>query len=909
MIDQKISQSGRSVRSILLSLVLACLLPGVIGAIVLFTLQYQAGRVQQERDMIHTARALAQAVDGHLLRVQATAEALATADSLVQGHFERFHERAQKAIADAGIGSNVVLRNNAEQLILNTSKEYGAPLPPQPSRDHVRRVFATGQPAASDLFKVPQYKHPIISLDVPVVIDGVVTYSLGIGVLPEHFQAILKAQDLPSDWVAGILDSGGTIVGRNLSLDEFIGKKASNKLLEAMMTAPEGAVEATTNEGISTLTFYRRSPVTGWSVAIGIPQDSISDALSAPRTSLALGVIALFVLGLTLAWFKGGRIARSFNVLIAPSAALGAGAPAIIPHTGIQEADKVAAALGRASTLLNAKDAQLLEAHRLARIGTWSWDVRTGQVTSSESLAAVCGREVPPFAEQRGTFLTEESWDCVNTAAQEAIRTGKGYDLEIQVNHGSGSTIWMNAKCEAVQDERGEVIELHGTLQDISERKLSERQIRDAALHDILTGLPNRALVMEYCEHLLAAANRGHSQGALLFIDLDRFKPINDLYGHETGDEVLKEISNRLLACTRDEDLVGRLGGDEFVVILSYINADRHRAAVVARHIIDSLSRPISVNGLELGVSASIGISYFPHHARDVGGLIHTADLAMYHCKKTGKASFRFYTTELEKQAEEEILIELRLKKALAQGGFRLHYQPVIDIKSGKLIGAEALVRLEDGQGATLGPDRFVPVAEATGLIADLGQWVVEEACRQHRIWLRQGMALTIAINVSPLQFRHPTFAKKLGEIISETGMSPGSIEIEVTESAVMDDVNEAVDILNRIKSLGVRIALDDFGTGYSSLSSLTSLPLDKLKVDQSFIRHIERDHASRAVTEAILSLGRSLRLDVHGEGIESEYELQYLSEHGCNQAQGYLFSRPLPAHEFALWCRQREAA
>lgn len=588
---------------------------------------------------------------------------------------------------------------------------------------------------------------------------------------------------------------------------------------------------------------------------------------------------------------------------------MGAGAPAIIPHTGIQEADKVAAALGRASTLLNAKDAQLLEAHRLARIGTWSWDVRTGQVTSSESLAAVCGREVPPFAEQRGTFLTEESWDCVNTAAQEAIRTGKGYDLEIQVNHGSGSTIWMNAKCEAVQDERGEVIELHGTLQDISERKLSERQIRDAALHDILTGLPNRALVMEYCEHLLAAANRGHSQGALLFIDLDRFKPINDLYGHETGDEVLKEISNRLLACTRDEDLVGRLGGDEFVVILSYINADRHRAAVVARHIIDSLSRPISVNGLELGVSASIGISYFPHHARDVGGLIHTADLAMYHCKKTGKASFRFYTTELEKQAEEEILIELRLKKALAQGGFRLHYQPVIDIKSGKLIGAEALVRLEDGQGATLGPDRFVPVAEATGLIADLGQWVVEEACRQHRIWLRQGMALTIAINVSPLQFRHPTFAKKLGEIISETGMSPGSIEIEVTESAVMDDVNEAVDILNRIKSLGVRIALDDFGTGYSSLSSLTSLPLDKLKVDQSFIRHIERDHASRAVTEAILSLGRSLRLDVHGEGIESEYELQYLSEHGCNQAQGYLFSRPLPAHEFALWCRQREAA
>jgi len=880
-----------------------------MGAIVLFGLQYQAGRAQQERDMIHTVRALVQAADNYLLRVQATAEALATADSLIQGDFARFHQRARKTVAATGLGTNVVLRNQSEQLILNTSIPYGNALPPQPSREHVRGVFATGKPAVSNLFNVPQFKHPIMSIDVPVIIDGQVMYSMGIGVLPRHFQAILEGQNLPSDWVVGIFDSSGNIVARNISADLFVGRKPSDKLLQSMMSVSEGAVSTTTGEGISTLTFYRRSPVTNWTVAIGIPQQSLTNALVLPLTALAAGVAILFGIGLTMAWFKGRRIAHSFNALIAPATALGGGSPALIPNTGIIEADKVAAAIGRAGELLKAKDKQLIEAHRLARIGTWSWDMHTGEVISSESLAAVCGREIPPFVEQRGTLLTVESWERVNAAAEEAMRNGKGYDLEIQVNHGSGETVWMNAKCEAIRNEREETIALRGTLQDISEQKLSERRIRDAALHDILTGLPNRTLVMEYCGHLLAAASRGHSHGALLFIDLDRFKPINDLYGHETGDQVLNEVAKRLIACTRDEDLVGRLGGDEFVVIVSYLSADRHRAAVVAQHIIDSISRPITVNGMELGVSASIGISYFPDYANDVSTLIHTADLAMYHAKKAGRANYRFYTHELEKQAEEELSIELRLKNALRDGNFRLHYQPVIDIKSGRLIGAEALVRLEDSQGMTLGPDRFVPVAEATGLIEALGEWVAVEACRQHRAWISQGMELTIAINVSPLQFRQPKFAEKLGDIISNSGTNPANIEIEVTESAVMEDLNEAVNILKRIKSLGVRVALDDFGTGYSSLSSLTSLPLDKLKVDQSFVRRIERDQACRAVTEAILSLGRSLKLDVHGEGIESAHALQYLAEHGCNHAQGYLFSRPLPAHEFAQWYREREAA
>jgi len=859
--------------------------------------------------MMHTARALVHAVDSHLFRVQAAAEALATADSLVAGQFGRFHQRARRAIATSGLGINVVLRDRSEQLILNTSMPYGASLPVQPSREHVQRVFSTGKPAVSDLFYVAQFKLPIMSIDVPVVINGEVAYSLGVGLLPEHFNAILNAQKLPSHWVVGILDSSGTIAARSLSAEQFIGKKPSNELLRVTRSSFEGTVEATTGEGIETLTFYSRSHDTKWTVVIGIPRQSLTNALVMPLVLMGVGVAFLFIIGLTLAWFMGGRIAHSFKALIAPAVALGDGASTPIPETGIKEANEVADAIGRADDVLKAKDAQLTEAHLLARIGTWSWSLESGEVTSSESLAAICGREIPPFPEQRGTLLTIDSWERVDAASREAVASGKGYDLEIQINHGSGETVWMNAKCEAIRNAEGKVISLRGTMQDISERRRSEQRVRDAALHDVLTGLPNRTLVMEYCGHLLAAADRNHTRGALLFIDLDRFKPINDLYGHETGDRVLAEVGKRLVDSTRTEDLVGRLGGDEFVVVLPHLGADRHRAATVAQHVIDSVSRPIQINGLDLVVSPSIGISYFPDHADNVSALIHTADLAMYQAKKSGRAAYRFYTPDLERHAEEVLSVELRLKNALRNGNLRLHYQPVIDIKSGKLVGAEALVRLEDSADVVITPDKFIPVAEASGLIGDLGDWVAAEACRQQRDWLSQGLELTMAINVSPLQFREHAFADKLGGIISATGINPASIEIEVTESAVMENLGEAVDILKRIKALGVKVALDDFGTGYSSLSSLTSLPLDKLKVDQSFVRRIERDQACRAVTEAILSLGRSLRLDVHGEGIESERALLYLAEHGCNQAQGYWFSRPLPAPEFAQWYRQREAA
>lgn len=893
-----------SVRTVLIWLVIACLFPGVIATAFLFISEYRKGRSEQEQATIQTSRALMQAIDSHLLRVQAVAETLATSDTLSRRDFARFHRQAREALARSELGTTAVLWDETGKQVLNTAVPWGRPLPAAAAPEQVRIVFASGEASISNIFR-DSSRRPIASIDVPVTLDGKVVYALEVDILSHHFNALLKAQNLPSNWIAAVLDSTGTIAGRTHSPEQFVGKKAAPILRRSLEETREGSIEATTVDGVEVVSFYSRSPITNWSVAIGIPREAVLSGLFRPLSLLAAGVVVLFGIGLLLAWFIGGRIARSVQALITPAMALSRSSPAALPRVDIKEVEEVAAAIGRAADLIKAKDTDLAEAHLLARLGTWSWNMKTGEVTASASLSAICGRDVPPFEEQRGTLLTVESWERINAAAREAIQTGKGYDMEIQVNHGSGETVWMNAKCEAVRNEKGEVVILRGMLQDLSERKLAERRIRNAALHDVVTGLPNRVLVLEYCERLLAAAQRNHGRGALLYIDLDRFKSINDIYGHETGDRVLQEVGKRLAGCTRHEDLTGRLGGDEFVIVLAHLEAGRHSAAVVAQHVLDSLSRPYRIDALEFSVSTSIGISCFPEHASDVNALIRTADLALYLAKRAGRGNYQFYMPELDRRIEEAFSIEARIRQALREGGLELHYQPVIDIKSGKLIGAEALVRLMDNDGNALRPDRFIPVAEASGLIAELGEWVAAEACRQHEVWFGQGLKLTIAINVSPLQFRQRNFAEKLRSIISESRIDPSYLEIEVTESAIMENIGDAVEILNRIKSLGVKVALDDFGTGYSSLSSLTSLPLDKLKVDQSFVRRIDQDQASRSVTETILSLGRSLKLHVHAEGIDSDTALRYLRLHGCNHAQGYWFSPPLPAARFVQWYRE----
>jgi diguanylate cyclase (GGDEF)-like protein len=426
--------------------------------------------------------------------------------------------------------------------------------------------------------------------------------------------------------------------------------------------------------------------------------------------------------------------------------------------------------------------------------------------------------------------------------------------------------------------------------------------VRWAASHDALTGLANRSLALEFLHERLDRVRSGAAGGALLCIDLDRFKPVNDLYGHEAGDRVLQEVARRLQSCLEADDLLARFGGDEFVAILVDHGHSPAHADDAARAIIGALEEPIRVGKIEVNLSACIGISRYPEHGDLPGPLVHAADLAMLQVKQQGGRGFAHYAPAMDEQAQFVLNVERRLQAALDHGGLALHYQPIVDLASGAMVGIEALVRLEDGLSPALGPAAFIPVAEACGLVAPLGGWVVREACRQQTAWMEAGMPLGVSVNVSALQFRRPRFAAHMRELIAASGVDPHDVTIELTETAVMDNLAEAVAILHELKDLGVRIALDDFGTGYSSLSNLSSLPLDKLKIDQSFVRRIDSDHTSRAVIDAVIALGRSLSLELVAEGIETQTAWHYLRDRGCQLGQGYWFSRPLAPAALAAW-------
>lgn len=548
----------------------------------------------------------------------------------------------------------------------------------------------------------------------------------------------------------------------------------------------------------------------------------------------------------------------------------------------------------------------------IAHLGSWEWSVANNDVYFSPQWKQLLGfqdDEMPNQVDEWSNRLHSAEREQVLAAISRFVEHPVGtLKLEYRMRHRDGSYRWMIAQAIANLDENKRATRLIGTMLDVTEQKQVEQRVREAAQHDVLTGLPNRALIFEYAGHLLAAANRKHSRGALLFIDLDRFKPVNDLYGHDIGDRLLREVSKRLTACVRHEDVIGRIGGDEFVIVLPYLGKG-HSAPTVAEHVLDAMLQPFQIGELDLSISASIGISLYPQHGSDVDTLLHAADLAMYHAKETGRGSYHVYTPDLITRTNTSSSIEARLKDGLTNSRFVLLYQPVIDVDTGKLIGAEALLRLpasEDDDLETVSPERFIPVAESAGMIAQIGDWVATEICRQQSEWRQLGLPpVVVAMNISPLQFRQRGFVSRLLDIVHSANVEPGTLQIEINESAVMESVDDAIETLTAIHEAGISIALDDFGTGYSSLSYLSHLPLDKLKVDQTIVHQLIANKSSQAITEVIIALGKMLSLDIVGEGVESLQELDYLRLHGCHLAQGNFFSHPLPAAEFVNWHRE----
>lgn len=477
-------------------------------------------------------------------------------------------------------------------------------------------------------------------------------------------------------------------------------------------------------------------------------------------------------------------------------------------------------------------------------------------------------------------------------------------NFESQVYRHDGSIIWIAENARAVKNAHDVVVFFEGTVVDITERRQHEAKLEYQANHDSLTGLPNRSVLRDRIAQAVAKAHRTGQLAAVVFVDLDHFKLINDSLGHHVGDRLLLEVADRLLACVRNHDSVIRQGGDEFVLVLTEQRDENQILAIVSR-LLESIARPWFDNGQEYGLSCSVGISCYPKDSPDPDVLLQCADAAMYKAKESGRNTYNFYTPGLNAAISERLELENNLRHALERNEFRVHYQPRIDTLSGRIIGAEALVRWECPGKGLIPPDSFIPIAEETGLIIPIGEWVLTEACQQNSAWQRAGLPpISISVNLSPVQFRHAGLACLVSSALQQSGLQAGYLELELTESFVMHDAERIKTCMHKLKAIGIDISVDDFGTGYSSLSYLKRFPVDRLKVDKSFVRDIDSDPEDAAIVRAIITLGHALGLKVVAEGVETEAHLEFLQEHNCDELQGYYFSRPVPAGEIEAMLR-----
>lgn len=538
----------------------------------------------------------------------------------------------------------------------------------------------------------------------------------------------------------------------------------------------------------------------------------------------------------------------------------------------------------------------------------WEQDAQFRFVRFEGGLVASAGRSgFASYGKTRWEVgalnMTATDWDA-HRAVLQAHETF--HDLELQDIDVQGRKFWMSLSGEPIFDSQGVFTGYRGVGRNISGRKHAEEKIERLAFYDALTGLPNRRLLIDRLQHALAFSDRDRLSGALLFIDLDNFKDLNDTKGHDMGDQLLKQVAIRLAECVRDADTVARLGGDEFVVMLEKLSRDPNEAAAhaegVGKKILSTLNQSYRLGGSEHHSTPSIGITLFHDQMLDMDELLKRADLAMYEAKAAGRNALRFFDPEMQAVVAARTAMELDLRQGLQRKELRLHYQPIVD-DVGTVVGVEALVRWQSPTRGLVMPNEFIPLAEKTALILPLGQWVLEAVCAQLVAWSAKPdtARLSLAINVSARQFRQPDFASELLNLLRITGANPYRLKLEITESLLLHEVESVIQKIGELRSIGVSFALDDFGTGYSSLAYLKQLPLEQLKLDQSFVRDVMTDPNDAAIAQAVLTLGQSLGLTVVAEGVETLAQRDFLLRHGCRLFQGFLFGQPVPPDQLAL--------
>src|SRR6202041_2961256 len=493
-------------------------------------------------------------------------------------------------------------------------------------------------------------------------------------------------------------------------------------------------------------------------------------------------------------------------------------------------------------------------------------------------------------------YDTASDWESLLTK----LKSEKSVtNYEMRFRRKNGDSAWAMLNVSLIDDDSG-IANIEGTLIDITERKLAEERVQSLAYYDALTGLPNRILLRDRLSKALSTARRQNHKVALLFLDLDRFKMVNDSLGHSVGDLLLQEIAERLKSVAREQDTIARLGGDEFLIVLTNIK-DIPGAAVAVERFMDAMTPEFVLQGHSFSISCSLGISIFPEHGADSETLIKNADAAMYSSKEGGRNNFQFFTADMNAEAMKRLTLENGLRPALERQELFLVYQPQMDVVTGKITGLEALLRWQHPELGLVPPDQFIRIAENSGLIIPIGEWVLRAACSQARRWQDEGIpAVVVAVNVSAVQFRQPGFCELIKRVLEETGLAPQYLGLELTEGLLLADADVTFAVLQDLKAMGLSLAIDDFGTGYSGFSYLRHFWVSKLKIDRSFIRDVAVNPDDAAITAAIISMAKSLRLKAVAEGVENEAQMSFLRAHHCDEIQGYYFSRPLTAEKAA---------
>jgi len=544
-------------------------------------------------------------------------------------------------------------------------------------------------------------------------------------------------------------------------------------------------------------------------------------------------------------------------------------------------------------------------AQRTAAAGVWDWDIGKGTLIWSDEFFRLLGLDPTTAVASFDTWRRTVHPDDLQRAEEvimASIRNHAPLFNEYRIVLPTGAVRWINAVGDTTYGADGNAQRMIGICIDATERKQAEAQIQFLAHHDHLTRLPNRFVAMERLKMTMAYADRAKENVALLFLDLDHFKAINDSLGHNMGDLLLVEVARRLQTCLRESDTVSRQGGDEFLVILTNIH-DLTAVTDSAARIVNALAAPYEIDGHALAVTVSVGIAIYPNDAKDTQTLMQRADTAMYHAKATGGNEFTFFSEQMNVAVAETQAIRSELRQALAGGEFALHYQPQIDLASGRILGAEALLRWHSPRRGLMLPDEFISIAEDCGLIVPIGDWVLQEACRQAVHWQQAGLPeLTVAVNLSAMQFRRGNLQQSVVQALSASGLAPDLLELELTESILITEAEFARETLRNLRSLGIRFAIDDFGTGYSSLAYLKRFPIDKLKIAQTFVQGMDSNPEDAAIVHAVIQMARALKLKTIAEGAETAKTIEHLRLHHCDEVQGDYYSQPLTEEEFAQY-------